>query len=52
MLDYTESWLLLAVSLNIKEDKHWQIKHCSFIKNVATIPGGVLLHLAKEVCMG
>lgn len=39
----------LAVSLNIKEDKHWQIKHSAFIKNVATIPG-VLLCLAKEVC--
>lgn len=49
MLDYIECWLLSAVSLSIKEDKHWQIKHCAFIKNVATIPG-VLLHLAKEVC--
>lgn len=35
MLDYTEIWLLSAVSVNIKVDKHWQIKHSAFIKNVA-----------------
>ncbi len=49
MLNYIEIWLLAAVPLNIKDDKHWQIKHCAFIKNVATFPA-VLLHLDKEVC--